>query len=208
MKQTSLLTCLFVLLTATVEAAPERVFKWVDQNGVIHYGDILNNRANQGRHAVLNSQGVTIKQINAIATPAELAAKEETKKRHEIQLARQEQQRRSDQILLTTFTTERDLLLARNGRLDSIDSTIQLNQRRLDSIERQLQDLRKMLIRLDVREKQSTQHLLKQQAHLEKQQSKLEQALSEKQHEHNNLARKFDRDLLRFRELQANPAAP
>jgi len=199
---TPLTIALFILLTATGASASERVFKWVDQNGVIHYGDQLTNRANQGRHAVLNNQGMTIKQIDAVATPAQLAAAEEARKRQQMRLALQEQQRRSDQILLKTFTTERDLLLARDDRLDAIDNTIQLNQRRLDSIERQLQDLRKHLIRLDVREQSSTQYLLKQQAHLEKQQGKLEQALSDKQHERNNLARKFDRDLVRFRELQ------
>ncbi len=202
MNVTTLTVALFILLTTTGASASERVFKWIDSNGVIHYGDTLTNRANQGRHAVLNNQGLTIKQIDAVATPAQRAAAQEAKKRQQMQLALQEQQRRSDQILLKTFTTERDLLLARDDRLDAINNTIQLNQRRLDSIERQLHDLRKHLIRLDVKEQSSTQHLLKQQAHLEKQQGKLEQTLSDKQHERNNLARKFDRDLVRFRELQ------
>src|ERR1700680_3547551 len=60
------------------------VYKWVDEQGVTHYGDhIPPEYAAQEQH-VINSQGVETERIEAQRTPEQMAAEE--KKRFEAEL--------------------------------------------------------------------------------------------------------------------------
>lgn len=103
----------------TFDPAVAATYRWVDQNGKVQYGDVMPpSQAGQG-HAELDKQGRVVKETKRTRMTAE------ERQRQEAALARQaedrrklEEQRRRDQALLATYTSEKEIDLARNRAID------------------------------------------------------------------------------------------
>lgn len=88
-------------------------YRWVDEQGIVHYGDhIPPQYANQDR-AVLNSQGVEVRHLDAQKSPEQLAAEE----RQRTALMKQKQH---DAFLISTYTSVKDIEALRDERLDQL----------------------------------------------------------------------------------------
>ncbi len=89
-----------------------KIIKWVDKNGVTHYGDKppMPNKVNKS--SVLNNQGVTVKKIDNTLTKTE-------------ESSNNNEQSRYDKALLETYSSvdEIDLAKARNIRIDELALT-------------------------------------------------------------------------------------
>ena len=88
-------------------------YRWVDEQGVVHYGDhIPPQYANQER-AILNSQGVEVGHLEGEKTPEQQAADKR---------ARQEamKQRQHDAFLVSTYTSVKDIEALRDVRLEQL----------------------------------------------------------------------------------------
>lgn len=106
--------------------AQAKMYKWVDDEGNMHFGDRIPAQYLVKEHQELNERGITMKHKKAALTPEEKEdAKRLEKEQKEAEVVA-ESQRRRDRVLLDTYTTERDLILARDSRLDAVDSQIQL----------------------------------------------------------------------------------
>ncbi len=117
--------CLFA---CGVFPAQARLYKWVDNNGQVHFGDKVPIEYLVKKHEELNASGDVVKQYHVAETPAQRAEKrriEKAKKRAELI---QKKKQRRDRVLLDTYTTERDLVMARDSRLDAVDSQTKLSQ--------------------------------------------------------------------------------
>lgn len=88
-------------------------YRWVDEKGVVHYGDSVPPKYSQQETSVLNSQGVEVAKHAAQKTPAELA--EEARQHQEVM-----RQKQRDSFLLTTYTSVKDIEDLRDLRLDQI----------------------------------------------------------------------------------------
>jgi Domain of unknown function (DUF4124) len=85
-------------------------YRWVDDQGVVHYGDRIPPQYAQKEHSVLNSQGVEVRRLDAQKTPEQLAAEERVRQG----IIRQKQH---DSFLLTTYTSVKDIEALRDVRL-------------------------------------------------------------------------------------------
>ncbi len=106
---------LFICLVFSAEAlADKRILKWVDNQGVTHYGDQLPPTAAGKSNQVINKQGVVVQRNNQ-------PAKNETQ-----QEANQEklEQERKDSVLLASYTTADEIDLARKRNLEMENATI------------------------------------------------------------------------------------
>ena len=106
--------------------AQAKMYKWVDDEGNMHFGDRIPPKYQVKKHEELNERGMTMKHKEAAKTAEE---KEEEKRLEKEQkqaelVAKKKRQR--DRVLLDTYTTERDLIVARDSRLEAVDSQIQL----------------------------------------------------------------------------------
>ena len=110
-------------------------YKWVDAQGVTHYGDHIPPEFAQGETAVLNHQGVALKDLPARLTPAQ---QEEARHRDEA-TARQKQH---DSFLLTTYTSAHDIEQLRDERLAQIEGQITAARGYIDSVDSRLASLR------------------------------------------------------------------
>ena len=109
------------LIAAAAHAAPAApssnkkgiAYKWVDAQGVVHYGDNIPPEYAQQDRAVLNRQGLEVSHIDAALT-AEQAAAEARKK------AEAFKQRQHDNFLISTYTSVADIEALRDVRLDQL----------------------------------------------------------------------------------------
>ena len=128
------------LLAATATFA-ERMYKWVDENGQVHYSNQVPPEASKTERKVINEQGRTVKVYSAPKTEAEKA---EEKRLAELEAKKQkilEQRRIHDRSLLATYSSAEDMQLARDGKLSSVESLIQLTNSRVASMQERLLQL-------------------------------------------------------------------
>jgi hypothetical protein len=88
-------------------------YRWVDENGVVHYGDRLPPQYAKKESAILNKQGVEVGHTEAQRTPEQIA---EDQKRADAVL----RQKQHDAFLLTTYTSVKDIEALRDERLGQI----------------------------------------------------------------------------------------
>jgi hypothetical protein len=100
-------------------------YKWVDEKGVIHYTDKMPPEdINKGR-IELNKQGVPVKATEPAPTPEQRRANELEEQRKRDLAKQQDDQARRDRALLSSYTSESEIDLARNRSLRTIESVVQ-----------------------------------------------------------------------------------
>ena len=138
-------TAAWILCAATVFALPgfaatpanngRIVYKWVDQQGVTHYGDhIPPEYAAQEQH-VMNAQGVEIDRLDAQKTPEQLAADDQKK-------AEAEQSRNRDRNLLNTYASVQEIERLRDQRVTLLSDQIKVTSQFLEVLNGKLKKLR------------------------------------------------------------------
>ncbi len=116
-------------------------YKWVDEKGVVHYTDKLPpEEVNKGT-VELNKEGVPVKKTEAAPTPEQRRAKAEEEERRKQQAKQQEEQDRRDRALLSSYTSESEIELARNRSLQAIDSVMKSAQAYTDTLTRRKKEL-------------------------------------------------------------------
>ena len=88
-------------------------YKWVDEHGIVHYGDSIPPQYAEKAHELLNRQGVEVGHIEAQKTPEELAVEEHER-------AEVVKQQQHDNFLVTTYTSVKDIEALRDVRLDQL----------------------------------------------------------------------------------------
>jgi len=115
-----LLACAAFVCAGTCAAAPSPssskqgiAYRWVDEQGVVHYGDHIPPQYASKERAILNSQGVEVGRLEAQKSPEQAAA---DAREREAQM----RQRQHDAFLITTYTSVKDIEALRDLRLDQL----------------------------------------------------------------------------------------
>ncbi len=114
-----LLTAAVALACGQVGAAPSGnpsksiTYRWVDDQGVVHYGDNVPPQYAQKEHTELNSQGVEVKRLDAEKS----SEQQVTDARKQDAMIRLKQH---DSFLLTTYTSVGDIEALRDERLQQL----------------------------------------------------------------------------------------
>lgn len=115
---------LLALALLHVPASEARVYCCKDARGQQVCGDVLPAACADRGYRELNSQGATVKQVEAPMTEAQRAKRDaEAKKARDEDMVRQEQRRR-DTTLLNTYTSEREIDAARDRRIADIEELL------------------------------------------------------------------------------------
>jgi hypothetical protein len=88
-------------------------YRWVDEQGVVHYGDNIPPQYATQDRTILNSQGVEVGHLDAQKTPEEEAAAARVRDA-------QMKQRQHDAFLVSTYTSAKDIEALRDARLDQL----------------------------------------------------------------------------------------
>ena len=115
-------------------------YKWVDEKGVVHYTDKMPPEAVDKANVELNKQGIPIKRTDKALTPEQRRANEQEAERAKEAARAQEDVARRDRALVSSYTSEAEIDLARNRSLQTINNVIlssqafseQLTKRKVD----------------------------------------------------------------------------
>lgn len=137
--QKLLLTTIAILLLplATDARETERLYRWVDKNGNVHYGDKIPAEYAELEKQILNEHGVTVDTLRGKKTEEEKA--EEA--RQERLAMEAELQKRADQALLATYMSIDEIVMHRDRRVELFQAQSRVTELYLKNLERRLGNL-------------------------------------------------------------------
>lgn len=123
------------------DAAAQKLYKWVDESGKIHYTDKLPTEAAGKASSQISKQGNILKRSDAAPTSEELVAREaERRKKLEAeQIAKEE--RRKNMALLNTYSSEQDIEDARQRALKANEEAIASTERNIADAQKRQNEL-------------------------------------------------------------------
>lgn len=132
----------WVLLIAPLAYGADRNsnthYKWVDENGVVHYGDSIPAKYRDLPKEVVNDYGVAVDHLEGKKTPEQIEAERiEQERVKEIEL-----RRRADQALLATYLSVDEILMHRDRRVELFQAQARVTELYLANLDRRLEKLR------------------------------------------------------------------
>ncbi len=119
-------------------AQEARVYKWVDEDGITHYGDSIPAEYAELPKEVINDHGVAVEQLAGKKTEEEL----EAERLEEERLLAIELQRRADRALLATYLSVDEILMHRDRRVELFQAQARVTELYLRNLERRMTKLR------------------------------------------------------------------
>lgn len=193
------------LCLLSLPALAGTIKKWVDENGVTHYGDTIPPQyVNQGS-TELSTKGVVVKKTDRALTAEERRAAEEDKaRRQEAQVKEQEQQRR-DRALLNTYTSEKEIDLTRDRNLQQAEVQMQSAELRIKQVGDRLTKYRRQAESMTKTGKPVAPDLKQDIDNAEREIAHLEESIKQKKKDMDAIRARFDTDKQRYRELTSRP---
>lgn len=133
------LTILMALLASTAALAQNQpVFRWVDSEGLTHYGDSIPAEYAELPKEVLNEHGVAVGQLDGKKTPEQIEAERiANEKRVAIEL-----RQRADQALLATYLSVDEILMHRDRRVELFQAQSRVTELYLSNLSRRMERIR------------------------------------------------------------------
>ena len=134
-----IITVALVALSSSVLARDEqKVYRWVDKDGNVYYGDSIPAEFAERPKEVLNEHGVTVANLEGKKTAEQL---EQERKENEVRIA-QELQVRADRALLATYLSVDEIEMHRDRRVELFQAQSRVTELYLRNLETRLQKLR------------------------------------------------------------------
>jgi uncharacterized protein YifN (PemK superfamily) len=177
-----------------------KMYKWVDDNGITHYGETIPPEYADKNRVELNNEGRVIKR-EEILTPEQRHAKqqEDEKTRDDAKAALEQQ--RHDKTLINTYNSVKEIDLARarglqqiDARINTIDSYIKTANDNLSRLQKEAENYTKANKKIPSSLEEDLQEA---QTRLEKLQKDMEKPKSDKA----AMEARFDADKARYIEL-------
>ncbi len=144
------LATLLVLAGAAGAAQPGRIYKWVDEHGVTHYGQHIPPEYRDQAATEMTKRGVTVNRIDPVTTPEERRLAQERALREKEEQKRLAEQRRRDTALMNTYSSTREIDDARERSLSApmqaltvLEPRFKRANERLQGLNRQAADIQR-----------------------------------------------------------------
>ena len=133
-----LTVALLLSLPLAASADEGKVYRWMDAEGQIHYGDSIPAEYAELPKDVINEHGVAVDLLEGKKTPEELEAERLETER----MVAREKQQRADQALLATYLTVEEILMHRDRRVELFQAQSRVTEMYLNNLARRLETLR------------------------------------------------------------------
>jgi hypothetical protein len=190
-------------LVVALPAAAGKLYKWVDEKGNVHFSDKVPPEAAKLAREEKNQDGVTVKQVARAKTQEELAAEAAQRVKDEEARKLAEAQAQADRALMLSYTTENDLLHARDQELGVIDANMATAKLTIASQEKNLSDLLAHAADFERNKKPVPQQVTDSIAQVRSQIEIQQKTLKEREDSKEAVRKDYDAKLLRWRELSA-----
>ena len=177
---------------------------WNHIDEIKECGNVVPPEFAQQGHEEISEQGITVSTTEPAKTTEEIALEKEAKRQQEEREQLAEQRAIEDQNLLDTFTTEEDLILARDGKLRVLDSRIAHQERIKEDLNGDLRKLEEEAADQERPGQPVSEDLLARIADVQAKIQESQGFIGQREQERVALREKFDADLLRYRQLKGN----
>lgn len=197
------ITQTFAVLCILVLASPAdaRLYRWVDEDGKVHYSDRVPPQQSKKGHQILDNQGQKRGEVAPEKTREQLLQE----RRQQAKLAEEDDRRRlireRDEMLLRTFTQVEDLDRVIKDRLTVLDSIIHLTGVKVDKLLAQLRVAEERKISYIKQGKTIPTQLTRNIAEYRQQIKNNEGLVLRNQRRKGLIKQKFELDRVRFLEL-------
>lgn len=189
---------------ALAQQKTPKLYKWVDKNGMMHYGSSVPPEYANQQLDVLNSEGLTVKTLNAPKSAQELAKEQQIKAMTADELKQQQQQKATDQMLLDTYTSVADIEQDRDTRLKSMDAQMNVTTGAIAGLQADLAAYQKREQDLNHSHKAVPADLKKNLDSIQQQLAQDQQLLLKQQQQKQAAQDRFDAYIKRFQQLAQN----
>ena len=193
-----------LILGSTVHAREETsVYRWVDEDGIIHYGDSIPPEFRDLPKERLNEQGVAVEELEGKKTEEQL---EQERRDREVRVA-QELQQRADQALLATYLSVEEIIMHRDRRVELFQAQSRVTELYLKNLGRRLESIRNEASRYqpysdDPKAPMIPAELAKDLQETRDTIARHENNLQKYEHNEREIIERFDRDISRFKILK------
>ena len=183
--------------------AAAATYKWVDDQGVVHYTDKMPPEAVNKGTTVIDKQGRQVQKIDPAPTPEQRKALEAAAEQKQATAKAHEERARKDRALLLSYTNEDEIEVAKKRALATM-------QTQLHSAEAYTADLKKQQEALAKRkagyaDKPIPPELQRDLNNLEIELSRQAAVIQQKKEEIITVGAKYDADKQRWRDIKADP---
>lgn len=195
-----ILACTALLWSSVSHA--QKMYRWVDANGKVHYSDHVPTTAVESARDEMNKKGMVVKRVQRKMSDEELAAYKEAKAAELKKQKQAENSRKRDRFLISSFPDEPTLVKSFQGEIEQEQLSIESAQA---SVKIQLMNLSQQL-QLASRQERAGSKINK--ATLKKINQAHESSLAAQRMVKKNLQQKAEKDverertLARYRELK------
>lgn len=201
-----LIPCLALALSSAFmfpAAHAGKLYKWVDENGQIRYGDRIPPQYARKSNETLNQQGITVDHQEAAKSPEQIAAEQRLEEARLAAERVQQEQDRKDRILLDTFTNEDEMVLTRDGKIEAIEAIIRVTNGRTEKLKLRLSELKTRAANIERSGKPVPDKLSAEINETRQQIANNFTYVRSRNSDQKLIREQFEVDISRFRELQA-----
>ncbi len=180
-----------------------KLYKWVDENGQIRYGDRIPPQYARKSNETLNQQGITVDRKEAAKTPEQIAAAQRLEEARQAAERVQQEKDRKDRILLDTFTNEDEMVLTRDGKIEAIEAIIRVTNGRTEKLKLRLSELKTRAANIERSGKPVSEKLNAEISETRQQIAQNFSYVKSRNSDQQLIREQFEVDIARFRELQA-----
>jgi hypothetical protein len=195
------------LALGAVPSAAAGMYKWTDDQGMVHYSDQMPADAVNKGGVMMDRQGRQIKKIDATLTPAQVKVKEAEDERQRQIAKAQEDKSRRDTALTHSYTSEDEIEFARSRALLAIESQLKSAETYIAELTRRQQELKKEKLAYGTKPVPAT--LDNELSGLDEELARQDKVLAQRRAEIGAINAKYESDKIRWREIRADqkPAA-
>jgi hypothetical protein len=175
--------------------------KCQDATGRWHYGDNASAACASSKVMIINKEGVKTGVIDAPLTKAELKERE----REKAQAEKAKEQAKRDELLLSTYPHENDILYIRDRKVAQLDSLIKASQDTLKPLRATLKRIEQQANAEQKSHNSVSEQTTKEIARTRSQIAKHKKAIEQRRQEQAAIKAQAAKDLKRYRELKGEP---
>lgn len=185
-------------------AAAGSIKCWNNHEGVRECGNVVPPEFMQQGHEIKSSGGVTLGREDEARSIEDVEAEREARQAAAAAAAEEREQAIKDRVLLDTFSSEDDMILARDGQISHLQSQAKITESHIEKLKRGLDELIEEAAGHERRGKTPPEKLVGDIESLREQIADNEKFIETKQVETRAIVEKFDRDIERFRYLKGH----
>jgi len=183
--------------------AAAATYKWVDDQGVVHYSDKVPPEAVNKGATIMDKQGRQVQKIEPAPTPEQRKAMDAAAEQKQATAKAHEERARKDRALLLSYTDEGEIEVAKKRALATVEAQIQSAETYTNDLKKKQDTLAKR--KAGYADKPIPVELERELNNVEIEFSRQAALIQQKKGDEITISAKYDADRQRWRDIKSDP---